>query len=68
MNALKKLVVEGVFLMREGVLRRPSIAYETLGRLNRGKDNAVLAFTGLSPSAHIASPPEGASCNAQSSG
>lgn len=26
MNALKKLAVEGVFPMREGVLRRPAIA------------------------------------------
>lgn len=57
MSALKKLVVAGVLPMRQGKLQRPTIAYETLGRLNPGKDNAVLVFTGLSPSAHIASSP-----------
>lgn len=34
------------------------IAYETWGRLNRARDNALLLFTGLSPSAHAASSPE----------
>ncbi|MDE0063553.1 MAG: homoserine O-acetyltransferase, partial [Gammaproteobacteria bacterium] len=43
--------------MQHGVLESPVIAYETLGNLSAAKDNAVLVFTGLSPSAHIASSP-----------
>ncbi len=38
-----------------GELRAASIAYETWGRLNNRRDNAILLFTGLSPSAHAAS-------------
>ncbi|HPF27450.1 MAG TPA: hypothetical protein PK159_12755, partial [Steroidobacteraceae bacterium] len=41
-----------------GELRRASIAYETWGRLNRRRNNAILLFTGLSPSAHAASSPK----------
>ena len=52
-----KLAVEGTFAMQRGSLQDPVIAYETLGHLNSTKDNAVLVFTGLSPSAHIASSP-----------
>ena len=33
----------------------PTIAYETWGKLNHTRDNAVLIFTGMSPSAHAAS-------------
>lgn len=40
---------------RGGALRSPSIAYETWGELTPGRDNAVLLFTGLSPSAHATS-------------
>ena len=40
---------------RGGTLSRPTIAYETWGRLSPERDNAVLIFTGLSPSAHAAS-------------
>ena len=43
---------------RGGVLTSPTIAYETWGEPNRARDNAVLIFTGLSPSAHAASSPE----------
>ena len=43
---------------RGGVLSGPTIAYETWGEPNRARDNAVLIFTGLSPSAHAASSPE----------
>ncbi len=57
MGALRKLAVEGAFTMLRGSLDSPVIAYETLGGLNSSKDNAVLVFTGLSPSAHIASSP-----------
>ncbi|MDX1379595.1 MAG: alpha/beta fold hydrolase, partial [Xanthomonadales bacterium] len=35
-----------------------TIAYETWGRLNDDRSNAVLILTGLSPSAHAASSPE----------
>ena len=49
----------GTFRMhRGGVLERPTIAYETWGELNANRDNAVLIFTGLSPSAHATSSPE----------
>jgi homoserine O-acetyltransferase len=45
-------------MWRGGVLHGAQIAYETWGRLNAAHDNAVLLFTGLSPSAHAASSPE----------
>lgn len=41
-------------LRRGGVLRSVNVAYETWGALNARRDNAVLLFTGLSPSAHAA--------------
>jgi homoserine O-acetyltransferase len=48
----------GVFNMhRGGNISRPTIAYETWGELNSNHDNAVLIFTGLSPSAHATSSP-----------
>ncbi len=48
--------VDGDFPMyRGGTLSRPTIAYETWGRLNADRSNTVLIFTGLSPSAHAAS-------------
>ncbi len=48
--------VDGDFRMhRVGHLQSPTIAYETWGELNAAKDNAVLIFGGLSPSAHAAS-------------
>jgi len=43
---------------RGGRLLNPVLAYETWGQLNERRDNAVLIFTGLSPSAHAASCPE----------
>ena len=57
MSALKQLAVDGTFNMQRGSLQNPVIAFETLGQLNAAGDNAVLVFTGLSPSAHIASSP-----------
>ena len=57
-SALQTLTLDGPFPMRRGVLESPTIAYETLGALGAQADNAVLVFTGLSPSAHIASSPE----------
>jgi len=40
---------------RGGYLESPTIAYETWGTLSDSGDNAILLFTGLSPSAHAAS-------------
>jgi homoserine O-acetyltransferase/O-succinyltransferase len=40
---------------RGGYLESPQIAYETWGEPNENRDNAILLFTGLSPSAHAAS-------------
>ncbi len=42
-------------MYRNGTLVRPTIAYETWGEPNARGDNAILIFTGLSPSAHAAS-------------
>jgi homoserine O-acetyltransferase len=53
--ALLKLHTDTVFQMRRGHLQSPTVAYETWGKLNASADNAVLIFTGLSPSAHAAS-------------
>jgi homoserine O-acetyltransferase len=48
----------GEFRMaRGGVLEAPVIAYETWGEPNAARDNAVLIFTGMSPSAHASSSP-----------
>jgi len=54
--ALKFLTIDGNFRMhRAGHLESPTQAYETWGELNEAKDNAILIFGGLSPSAHAAS-------------
>jgi len=42
-------------MWRGGSLHGGRIAYETWGRLNAARDNALLLFTGLSPPAHAAS-------------
>jgi homoserine O-acetyltransferase len=57
-TARRLLKVPGSFAMKRGRLREPVIAFETWGQQNRSRDNAVLLFTGLSPSAHAASSPE----------
>lgn len=41
-------------MKRGGALQGACIAYETWGRLNEARDNAVLVLTGLSPDAHAA--------------
>lgn len=41
--------------MRRGAITAPAVAFETWGELNQAASNAVLIFTGLSPSAHVAS-------------
>ena len=40
---------------RGGRIPEVTLAYETWGKLNRGKSNAVMILTGISPSAHAAS-------------
>jgi homoserine O-acetyltransferase len=54
-SARKFHQVNGPFKVRHGHLESPTIAYETWGELNFQKDNGILIFTGLSPSAHAAS-------------
>jgi homoserine O-acetyltransferase len=49
---------EPLCLYRGGVIEQPVVAYECWGRLNEARDNTILLFTGLSPSAHAASSPE----------
>ena len=60
MTVPSKIVqVDGRFAMhRGGYLESPKIAYETWGELQGKGDNAILLFTGLSPSAHAASSPD----------
>jgi homoserine O-acetyltransferase len=58
-KARKTVVVAGDFPMhRGGSLVSPTIAFETWGKLNQARDNAVLIFTGMSPPAHAASSAE----------
>lgn len=44
-------------LHRGGSLARAQLAYECWGELNATRSNAILLFTGLSPSSHAASSP-----------
>ena len=58
-SARKLYTFDGMFRMhRAGFLESPTLAYETWGTLNSKGDNAVLIFSGLSPSAHAASSDE----------
>lgn len=55
-NARQILSLERPFKMyRGGTLPRLDIAYETLGEPDAQGRNGILIFTGLSPSAHVAS-------------
>ena len=55
----KTVTFEGRFAMhRGGHLESPTLAYETWGELSDVRDNAILVFSGLSPSAHAASSEE----------
>ena len=55
-SATQFFQADGEFRMhRGGRLMKPTLAYETWGELNAAKDNAVLIFSGLSPSAHASS-------------
>lgn len=54
--ATREIVLTDSFAMyRGGVLEQTTIAFETWGTLNSDRSNAILLFTGLSPSAHAAS-------------
>lgn len=58
-SARKILKLDKPFEMRRGgALHEVQIAYETWGDLGFCADNAILIFTGLSPSAHAASSTE----------
>lgn len=57
--ATRIVTIPGPFAMRRGgVLARVEIGYESWGALSPARDNVVLVFTGLSPSAHAASHPQ----------
>jgi homoserine O-acetyltransferase len=45
-------------LRRGGVIEQPVVAYEAWGCPNAARDNTVVLFTGLSPSAHASSSPQ----------
>ena len=47
--------MSGFVMRRGGVLPEVRVGYETWGALSQNRDNAVLLFTGLSPSAHACS-------------
>ena len=54
-DARRYNTIDGRFTMLHGEVESPTIAFETWGELSPRADNAVLLFTGLSPSAHAAS-------------
>ena len=55
-SATQFLHIDQPFTMKKGgVLQSFTLAYETWGKLNAERSNAVLILTGLSPSAHVAS-------------
>jgi homoserine O-acetyltransferase len=61
MSARKIVKLSEPFAMRRGgALQRAQVAYETWGEPNATRSNAILIFTGLSPSAHAASSPQDA--------
>lgn len=57
MSATQTITIDGNFAMQRGHLISPTIAFETWGELDADANNAILLFTGLSPSAHAASSP-----------
>lgn len=56
-DARRYITLDGRFAMLHGTIEVPTIAYETWGILSPAADNAILVFTGLSPSSHAASSP-----------
>ena len=58
-KARKTVTLDGPFRMhRGGCIQSPTLAYETWGELDAERSNAILVFSGLSPSAHAASSSE----------
>ncbi|MCP4877150.1 MAG: homoserine O-acetyltransferase [Gammaproteobacteria bacterium] len=58
-NITLRNLPDGEFKMwRGGSLPEVTLAYESWGELSPSADNAIIIFTGLSPSAHAASSPE----------
>ena len=56
-NAVQLAALPNPFaLWRGGSLTDGVIAYETWGRLSAARDNAILLFTGLSPTASVIPP------------
>jgi len=55
---LGSLPAGGLGMWRGDRLPEVTLAYECWGELSAGADNAILIFTGLSPSAHAASSPQ----------
>jgi homoserine O-acetyltransferase len=55
LTAVQTITLPGAFAMQRGRINQPTLAYEAWGQLNAAKDNAILIFTGLSPSAHACS-------------
>ena len=53
--SLENLPADGFRMWRGGHLSEVTIAFESWGELSPAADNAILIFTGLSPSAHAAS-------------
>jgi homoserine O-acetyltransferase len=60
MSSARKIlnISSGFQMHRGGYLPELDLAYESWGELNPARDNAVLLFTGLSPSAHATSSAE----------
>ena len=54
---LNNLGADGFSMYKGGYLSQVTLAYESWGTLSAKADNAILIFTGLSPSAHAASSP-----------
>lgn len=58
-KAAQSVTFDGRFNMhRGGHIESPTLVYETWGELNAARDNGILIFSGLSPSAHAASSQE----------
>jgi len=55
LSAVQTITLAGEMAMKRGSIFTPTLAYETWGELNAQRDNCILVFTGLSPSAHMCS-------------
>ncbi len=55
---LANLPAGGMPMWRGGRLAEVTLAYESWGELSAAADNAIIIFTGLSPSAHAAASPD----------